>query len=150
MTNGPPRFPLAGLGIFLFFLFYGSISRICAAEKFRGSVSERALPCSGLSRRAEQSRPGTDARLLDLTRDCAAARWRDVQRASLHLLAHQQRVRDITAAGFASKASSIISNVCLGLRLQTCSTHWPGWPLRLPSGLFSMRVCTLPIAARRL
>ena len=43
-----------------------------------------------------------------------------------------------TAAGFASKVVRSISNVCLGLRLQTCSTCWTRWPSPLnPSPAFS-------------
>jgi hypothetical protein len=47
------------------------------------------------------------------------------------------RVRVTTAARFASKVARSISNVCCrALSSRAAPPNWPGWPHRLPSGLF--------------
>ncbi len=87
---------------FGFFIFYKPISRICAAEKSGGRFLSG--PCPAACSLVELSSAGRD-RCPAARPDaglCAVLRG-DVQRASLHLLAHQQRGRVITAAGLASK-----------------------------------------------
>ena len=100
-------------GFFLIFLVYGSISCIYAAEKSGG----RFLNGPFMLFMASRVKGG---------------------RGISHTSPLSTRVRVTTAGGFASKASIGISSVCLGLRLQTCNTHWLGWappvnPLSGPS-----------------
>jgi hypothetical protein len=99
-----------GLGIFYF--LQTDLTHTCG-RKVRGSVSERPLHA---------------------VHGVASEGGRGIS----HTSPVSTRVRVTTAGGFASKASIGIYSVCLGLRLQTCNTHWLGWappvnPLSGPS-----------------